>query len=827
MDKNVLSLKEDFISRLDRNKKHLIALGIFIVLPLVLYNGLFFGGKQFFGNDVIQWRASAQVIKEYKSAHHGKNPLWDTNVFAGMPAYTISQPNPVPNFDTFIRKVSGKKFPVTYHWVLLVGFYIFFLLLGMWPLASAAGAIFISFTTYLPIIIGAGHYSQFIAFVYLPWIMIGYWLLSRTDKRWLGLFLFALATTLELRANHPQVTYYFLYLLVIWWIYDTIMQARQHQLKSWGFRTGLMILGGLVAILASLQNYLTLYQYAKYSQRGGSTLAAAHGAGSGGLSLHYAFQWSQGAKELLTLIIPGLFGGASGQGYWGPKPFTSGPHYLGAITFVLALIGIFRSKRDIKYLFFGIGTLTLLFSLGYHFRLLNAFMFHHIPFFDKFRTPEMWLMITIICYSVVAVLGIEALFKLAAEKRGTFKPLYWPLGIALAVGILFAAGNSAILSFNKPGQQQQIAQQIAKQSKLSAQNERVQEAASHYINTRLKPQRQKKAQHDSTRFLILIILTGALIYALYRQKLGVGLFMIGLIILICYDMLSVGNRFINKESLVSKKLNAEQVIQRQKGPMKTFIAKHLQDNKPYTYRVFPLLNNPFNNNVPAYFYPIIGGYSGTKLATYQDFINHSLTKGGKINMADLNMLNVKYITYNHSLPYPNLKTVYDKKHHVVMENTTVLPKAFFVDSVITASSPRQAINKINSASFDPAKWAVVESKKRPAAQKDSTASVRVTSYSANKVTLKTSRHKPGFMVLSEIYYPAGWQAKINGQPARIYKTNFILRGIEVPAGSHQITFTFAPATARWGKRLSLIGNLLLLCMLITAVFFGYLRVKGD
>jgi hypothetical protein len=812
-------VKQDFLSHLSRNKKHLVALGIFIILPLVLYSGLFFGGKQFFGNDVIQWRAGAQAIKKYKDTHNGKNPLWDTNMFSGMPAYTISQPTPVPNFDTFFKNISGHTYPVTYHWVLLVGFYILFLLFGMRPFASAAGSIFISFTTYLPIIIVAGHNNQFVAFAYLPWIMIGYWLLSRTDKRWLGLFVFALATTLELRANHPQVTYYFLYLLVIWWLYDTVIKYRQNQLKDWGIRTGFIIAGGIVAILASLENYLTLYQYAHFSTRGGSTLASAQG--SGGLSLHYAFQWSQGVKELLTLIIPGLFGGASGHGYWGPKPFTSGPHYLGAITFVLALVGLFRSKRKLIYLFFGIGTLTLLFSLGYHFRLLNAFMFHTIPYFSKFRTPEMWLMITIICYSIVAVFGIEALFELAKEKHETLKPLYWPLGIALALGLLFAFGNKSILSFNKPGQQQQIAKQVAQSNNLSPQNRQVQQKVRQYINTRLKPKRYKKAQHDSTRFLILIILTGALIYALYRQKLSVGLFMIGLIILICYDMLSVDNRFINKQSLMSNKLSAEQVIQQKKGPAQAFIQKHIRDNKPYPYRVFPLLNNPFNNNIPAYFYPIIGGYSGTKLAHYQDFIDHSLTKGGTLNMADLNMLNVKYITANRSLPFPNLKKVYQKKNRVVMENTGVLPKAFFVDSVVTVSKPQQAIDKINSSSFDPSQWAVVESSKKPSVQTDSTASVKVTSYAPNKITLKSKRNTPGFMVLSEIYYPAGWKADIDGKSTKIYKTNFILRGIEVPEGRHKITFTFAPVTASWGKRLSLLGHVLLLCMLITAIFFEY------
>ncbi|HYW35652.1 MAG TPA: hypothetical protein VE868_09620, partial [Balneolaceae bacterium] len=637
------SLKQDFISRLSRNKQHLIALAVFLVLPFILYSAIFFGGKQFFGNDVIQWRAGAQAIKQYKKTHNGKNPLWDTNVFSGMPAYTISQPVPVPNFDTFMKKVSGDSYPVPYYWVILVGFYLFFIIQGYRPLVSAVGSIFISFTTYLPIIVEAGHYNQFVAFAYIPWILVGYWLLSRENRPWLGIFLFALSVALELRANHPQITYYFLYLLGIWWLYDTVMQYRQNQLKNWAYRTGLMIIGGIIGILCSLENYITLYQYAQYSTRAGSTLSASSG---GGLSLQYAFKWSEGFAELLTLIIPGLFGGASGQAYWGPKPFTSGPHYLGAITFVFALIGLFRSKRKTKYLFLGIGTLTLLFSLGYHFRLLNAFMFHYIPYFNKFRTPEMWLMITIICYSVIAVYGIESLIILASQKKKSLEPLYWPVGIALAVGILFTFANGAVLSFNKPGQQQQLAQQVAQHNNVSPQNKQVQQRVRQYINTHLKPKRRKMAQHDSTRYLILVILVIGLIYAFYRQKAGVGLFLIGLIILACYDMLSVGSRYIKKQDLKSDNLKATQVIEQQKRPMDTFIQKNIQNkSEPYPYRVFPLLDNPFNNNVPAYFYPSIGGYSGAKLSYYQDFIHHSLMTKGSINMADLDMLNVKYITY--------------------------------------------------------------------------------------------------------------------------------------------------------------------------------------
>ncbi len=817
------SFGQGLLSYLSANRQHVIAIAILSILPLILYSAIFFGGKQFFGNDVIQWRAGAQAIHHYKEMHHGKNPLWDTNMFSGMPAYTISQPTPTPNFDTFYKAISGNTYPVPYYWVLLIGFYIFFVLQGFRPLASAVGSVFISFTAYLPIIVEAGHNNQFVAFAYLPWILIGYWLLSRSDRRWIGLFTFALATALELRANHPQVTYYLLYLLVIWWLFDTIMHYRQKQLKDWGWRTGLIIAGGVIGILCSLEGYLTLYEYSKFGTRGGSTLAGA--SGGGGLNIQYAFQWSQGPKELLTLIIPGLFGGASGAAYWGPKPFTSGPHYLGAIAFVLALIGLFRSERRSKYMFLFVGVLTMLFSLGYHFRLLNGFMFHYIPYFNKFRTPEMWLMITIICYSVLAVYGIEALFELVRGKGKSLKPLYWPVGIALGIGLLFAIGSGSLLSFNKPGQQQQLAKQVAQHNNLSTQNPQVQQRVRQYINVHIKPKRKAMAKSDSIRYFILVILASGLIYAFYRRKIGASLFLAGLVILSCYDMLSVGNRFIKKQDLKSKNLSAAEVIQRQKTPMTAFIQKQLNDGKPYSYRVFPLLNNPFNNNIPAYFYPSIGGYSATKLSYYQDLIDHSLMKEGSINLPVLSMLNVKYITYNRPLSLPGLKKVYSKNDHVVMENTNVLPKAFFVDSVVTASTPQQAIDQINSASFKPGQWAVVESAHKPATQPDSSAYVKVTSYEANDIKLTISRKSPGFMVLSEIYYPAGWKATIDGNPAKIYKTNFVLRGLEVPEGNHHIKFMFKPTTAHVGSILSWLGHGLLGGVFIVGIFFIYRKEK--
>lgn len=816
------SLKQDVISRLSQNKQHLIAGAVLFVLPLILYSAVFLGGQQFFGNDVMQWRAGAESIMEYQEQHDGENPLWATNMFSGMPGYTISQPAPVPNIDTLIKAIAGHTYPLPFYWVLLGGLYVFFVIQGCRPLASAAGSVFIGFTTYLPIIIEAGHYNKFVAFAFIPWMFVGYWMLSRSRHKWWGLFVFALAVTLELRANHPQVTYYFLYLLGGWWLFDTVVRYRAGQLRSWAGRTGLMVGGGLLAILCSLEAYLTLYEYAQFSTRSGSTL----GTSGGGLSSQYAFRWSQGFWELLTLIIPGLFGGGSGEAYWGPKPVTSGPHYLGAITFVLALVGLFRYRKKIKYLFLGVGLLTMFFALGRHFRLLNELMFDYMPYFNKFRTPEMWLIVTVFCFSVLAVYGIHALIEGARAPQSSLKELYAPLGIALAIGLLFTVANDSLLSFEKPGQRQQLAQQLARQNNESPQNPQVQQRVSQFIDTRFKPERQSMAQSDSLRYLVLALLAAGLVAAFYRRKLSLGFFLAGLLLLASYDMISVGSRYVNEDSLISDDYTAEQLLARQERPLDTFIRERISTDTPYPYRVFPLLDNPFNNAVPAYFYPSIGGYSGAKLGYYQDFIDAVLMQQNSINMAALDMLNVKYVTYSQPLPFPNMRTVYNQDGQVVMENTDVLPKAFFVDSVTAVSSPQAAVEALNSPSFDPARRAVVEEARAPEVGADSAAQVRVTEYEANRITLQTERSAPGFMVLSEVYYPAGWEARIDGEPAPIYKTNFILRGLEVPAGAHEITFTFEPATVYWGNLFSWIGHLLLLAIGIGAFALSYRRSES-
>ena len=802
-------LKDDFISRLSDKKKHGVALLVLFILPLILYSSIFLGDKQFTGSDETQWRAGAESVIEHIE-EHGEHPLWASNMFSGMPSTVIHNPPPPTNLDTLIESLDGTTFPLPYFWILLSGAYFFFVIQGVRPFSSALGSILIGFTTYLPIILEAGHNSKFIAIAFIPWLFVGYQLISRSGKKLLGFFTFALAVTLQLRANHPQVTYYFLYLLGFWWMYDSWLAYQKDQIKDWLERTGIAFGAGILAILCSIDLYWRLYEYAQHSTRNGSTLASA--SSDGGLTLEYAFSWSQGIGELLTLVMPGLYGGSSSEAYWGPKSFTSGPHYLGGIAFLLALIGLFRYRKKIKYLFFGVGSLTTLFSLGYNFPLLNEFMFNYMPYFNKFRTPEMWLIVSVFCFSVLAVYGVEALFDIARNKKKSINDLLLPMGIAIGIGIIFTLGSNAMLSFEKPGEAQQYAQQLARQNNVQPSNPQVQQRVDQYINSRLKPDRKEMASSDATRYLILALLASGLIVGFLKRKVSKGYFLVGLLLLTAYDMLSVDSRYVDEEKMQSSLIETEQLIQQQQTPADKYIMQNNTSNEGYPYRVFPLMRNPFNNAVPAYFYPTIGGYTGAKLAHYQDMIDHLLMTGnrGGINDPILDILNVKYVTAQQRLPFSGYTEVFSQNGQRVYRNDNVLPKAFFVDSVRTVGTPQQAVDLMKPmANFNPASTAIAETDEQLNSSTDTAATVTVTSYKANNIEMQTSSSEEQFLVLSEIYYPVGWKATIDGEPASIYKTDFVLRGLQVPAGDHTITMSYKPASSVWGGRIAWMGHIIL------------------
>lgn len=806
MERNKTSHKTDNSTGLmSVDKQHIIALSILFALPVILFHSTILGGKQFMAHDTIQWRAGAESTFEYRAEHDGEEPLWATNMFGGMPSYTVYVFKAVPHLDNKVFDQLRMIWPAIPYWVLLGGAYFLFILMGFRPFTSVLGAIFIGFSAYIPIIIGAGHNIKFIAYSYIPWMFSGYWLITRTDKHWWGFFLFAVACTLHFRAGHPQVTYYFLYVFAALFLYDAWKYYKEKNTATLGKITALLAIAAGLGFLGTTDQYLRLLEYYPHSIRGGSAIAET--SATGGLTIQYAFTWSQGLLETFTLIIPNLFGGDSSLAYWGEKPGTSGPHYFGAIAFLLFLIGIFRSPRKLKYLFLGAGILTLTFSWGHHFAS-NLLWFQILPGFDKFRTPEMWLIATVFCFSVIAVFGMETILNRANEGKDGLKKLYKPMAIAAGLGLIFLVAGNFIFPFESERERQQMALQLSRQHDLTPDNPRIHQHINQVFANQYKPERRELARKDIIRYLLLISVGCLMITLYYRSKISGDHLVLSLILFASVDMLTVGSRYINDDALVDRNLELTGVIESLGTPADTFIRQNKKSPDSYSYRALPLSDHPFENAIPSYFYPSLGGYSGAKLSLIQDVIDEGLFTGREgINKAVLDMLNVKYISAQRQLPLENFREVYNNNGYFVHENENVLPKAWFVDEIIQVSNPLEAFDMIlPGQGFDPRGTAVTESMNVIEIQEDPDAEIEIVSYSGEKIVINTRRSQPGFLVLSEIYYPPGWTATLDGEVIPIHKTNYLLRGFEIPAGESTLELSFKPASHIWGSRISWASN---------------------
>lgn len=817
----------DFWDTLSIRNKHLLSLGFLFLLPFFLHFSSTLGGMQYMGGDVIQWRAGAETLIEFQEAT-GEIAHWASNMFSGMPANTISHPPKVMNLDTTLLNILDFIYPAAQMWILLGGSYLMFIMLGSRPLSAIFGSIAIGFTTYVALIIGAGHQAKFVAYIYIPWLYVGYFLITRSDKnQWFSFFIFALALTLHLRAYHPQITYYFLFPLGTLFIYDWVKAIKADQTQKYLKYTGWLVGAAVIAILVTIQMYWSTLEYSPYSMRGGTAAA-----GTDGLARDYAFGWSQGWGELLTLLIPGAYGGS--ELYWGPKSFTSGPHYFGAIAFLFFVIGSMKSSHRLKHVFLWPGIVAVLFSLGENFGLLNNLMFEFFPLFDKFRVPETWLIMAIFCFSVVSVFGLDWLVD---EVRNRFKKGEWKIPLFVGSGIAALAILIAFqgLSFDKPGERQQLEQRLAMQNNVSIDDPRVSQTVSELMQTRLIPERRGLAQKDTIRFAILFILGAGIIWAMGAQKIPISAGIISFCVILAYDLITVDSRYMSEGALVDESLSREQVIEQRESELDQFLVENVSSGEGWDYRVFPILSNPFNNAVPAYFYPSVGGYSGAKLGYYQDlidnyfrdFIGQLYTTGGtSANTGVLNMLNVKYITFQQPVSVPGFETVYPTDRGVVMENMNVLPKAFFVDSLVVMENQQNVLNQLSS-DFDPSETAYVTQEPSLNAETDSTASVTVTEYTPNHISLDISRSAPGFLVLSEIWYLPGWTATLNGEEIDIFRTNYVLRGFEIPAGDHTLEMTLEPAWYTTGRWIARFGNLLLIASGGIGLFLFYRRKESD
>ncbi len=796
----------DFFPKLKPLQQHALVLFVILILPVILFNQTSVGGKRFLGSDTVQWRAMAEAGIEY-TERTGEPALWTPNMFAGMPTYTISAIKVVPHIDTMLSTVLSSIFPAFWFWILMGGIYLLLIQMKLNKLSALAGSVIFGLTTYIPVFVAAGHNSKLITLAFIPWVILGYWMTMHHKKKLAGLVLFSIALTLEFRAGHPQITYYFVYLLFALWIFDGIRAYKGKAIKDWGVATGLLSIGTILGLTGNAGHYWRLAEYSSLSIRGGSALSTAT---TGGLDTGYAFNWSQGIAETLTFFIPNLFGGASPD-YWGDKAFTSGPHYLGAIILPLILLALIKNRKPIVLLFSGVGLLSVFFAWGSNLLWFNELAFNVLPFFNKFRVPETWLILSAFCFMVTAVYGLDWLVEQVKAKKGLkLMDFALPFGLALVFGIVVFAGSDSLFSYTKSGEQQQIAQQIAAQNNLPPQNPQVQARARQYVNQELVPGRAEKTKSDALRFVLILSAATALVYFFFRGQLSYSVFMSLVILLIAGDLILVDKRYTAEAQRVDEEIDLSQAIERQKSQADEFVMENNGSDQAYPYRTLNLERNTFNSATASYFYPTVGGYNGAKLSIFQDLLDeNALFPGGNnLNFKLLGSLNTRFIIARAGFQAPQLNPVFSAGGISVYENMEVLPKAFFVDSLVYAESNREAYNEISKAGFEPATYAVVQSSDELPASADSTASAEVTVYDNHTIEIQSSRSTDGFLVIGEIYYPKGWKAYLDGEEIAIIKTNYALRGVEVPAGDHTLRMEFKPDSFVIGSKIDWASNLI-------------------
>lgn len=789
-------------------------------------------GKQMRQHDITIFKGMSKEIVDHRAAH-GEEPLWTNSMFGGMPAYQISTLYP----NNWAKKIDrlitlNLPRPVNLMFLYFVGFFILMLALGVGPWTAALGALAFAFSSYFIIILEAGHNSKAHAIAYMAPLMAGVWLTYK--KRYvLGGALTLLFAALEISTNHFQITYYILIALLLLAAVVLAEHIKQKRLLDFAKASAILLLAGGLAILPNITNLMVTSEYSKYSTRGQADLAKEAHIQTTGLDKDYATQWSYGIGESWSLLIPNAKGGGSGalannkkamqnlspqmkqammqmrvSSYWGDQPFTAGPTYAGAVVVLLFLLALFYTRGPWKWAMIATALLGMLLAWGKNFMpLTNAFL-DYFPFYNKFRSVSMILVLAELAIPALAFWGLWQLISQAEQWRQKKKPFLIVWGALQGLLLLFFLFPNIFFNFLS----QMEATQIAGNTNAQIVD---------FFHT-VEQARITIFKADVLRSSLFVLLAGALLYAFMYNKIQKTWLLAGLSLLLLTDMYGVARRYVDADDFESKSK-----IQR---PYTASVAdKSIMQDKSLDYRVLNL-NNPFNDGATSYFHKSVGGYHAAKMSRYQELIENGLdteingfitalqASKGDMTIVDnamltlplLDMLNTKYLIYNPSAP--------------ALANPHANGNAWFVQKLEWAPSAQAEIDALHR--IDPKNTAVVNAKYKdmlsasPSTwQTDSTAQVQLLSYQPNRLEYKYHTAKPGFIVFSEIYYPKGWKAYIDGKETPYMCADYVLRAMAVPAGTHSIQFVFHPHTYHQGESIALFGSILMLLIVLGALAY--------
>lgn len=821
---------------------HLLIIAIFIAISCAFCYPAF-QGKTLDQHDIKTWLWNSKESRDYHEKT-GESALWANNSFGGMPQATIDTWGENNWYSKIARTIEMDHHglpvpnPAIYFFWAMISFYILSCVIKANRWLGAIGAIAFAFSAYNATIITAGHTTKMLDIAFIPAIIAGI-LLAYKGKYLSGAALAGLFLAFFFDANHIQIIYYSFFLFGFLVIGKLVEAIRKSELKNWFIATGILGLTVAFALMTNSSSLLQTIEYSKYSSRGGGS-ELTNKEKTTGLDKDYAFSWSNGVGESFTFLVPSLYGGSTDENigenshlgkklseynqpadvvenmtshanlYWGPQPMLSGSIYFGAVICLLTVLSLFVIKSNMKWWIAGAALLTICFGMGKNFSTLNYFMFDHFPYFSKFRSPNMATSVASVIFPFLAIWALKDIYDEKISKEELLKKVKLSLAITGGLCLLILIATQVGMDY-KGQNDDRMSQQYGQ--------------AGPEIVKAIRADRQSQATSDAARSLVFVLLAGGVLWAYGKEKASKMQMVAALGVLIVIDMLPVAHRYLNAD----KFLDTDEYMSQNFSPSPAD-AQILQDKDSY-YRVFDLSTDPFNDSKPSYFHKTLGGYSAAKIQIYQDLIENQL---GKLNTAVLDMLNTKYLIVPQKGGAPG-----------VQRNPGALGNAWFVSDIKWVKSADEEMLALNAPSlqnvmdstagnFNPARTAILRDTFKTvlgnaAIGKDSAAYIKLIpdGYSPKKLQFESNNTQEGLAIFSDVYFPIGWDATIDGKGAPILKADYVLRALKVPAGKHSIVFEYHSKAFETGKKLSLLGSILLTLIVVGGVYFGFVANKKE
>lgn len=796
---------------------HLIAILGFILVSIFYFYPVL-QGKKILQSDIVQYTAMAKEQNDFRAKENAE-PFWTNSAFGGMPTYQLGAKYPndfIGHLDDALRFLPR---PADYLFLYFLGFYILLLVLKIDPLKAFFGALGFGLSTYLIVILGVGHNAKAHAIAYMPMVVAGVIMVFK--KRYIvGGLLTMLATALEINANHFQMTYYLLFLLLFIGIYYAYKLIKEKDFKAI-IRIKLVFLAAvIIAVGVNATSLLATKEYADFSTRSKSELTFSPNGSkktdTSALDREYITEYSYGLAESFNLIAPRLFGGGNseslnedssvynfmlqygatpdealqftesyGMTYWGQQPIVAAPAYIGIVIFFLFVLGMYHDKRKIKYVFLVGAIFSLVLSWGKNLQSVTDFFIDYVPMYDKFRAVSSIQVVLELCMPVLAFMGLQAFFTTDKEKQWSslWKAAATVFGLLI---VLFLSRDAFDFSGQLDGQLLQMFSQGEDKS-----------FGVNFLDA-LKQDRKSLYAADLLRSGFFVALVFALLFMHVKNKLQTNTAVVLVGLLMVFDLFFVDKKYVNKDDFATaRKVDMPYEM----SPSDQQI---LQDTTHY--RVLDI--EGYLNAKASYFHKSIGGYSAVRPKRMQELFDYQISKN---NIEVLNMLNVKYI----------LQTD-EKGQEFPVINPDANGNAWFVKRiqfVENADAEMKALNKFNSKEVAIVNKEFTRLAQTNAIQLDSLAKVSVVQYKPNYIKYKSSNANAGVAVFSEMYYKDGWNAYIDGKKAEYFKADYTLRSMKIPAGNHEIEFKFEPQVVKTGSTIALISSLLMILLIGGGIYF--------